>query len=337
MGRLRAVPATTPGLMDPDIPLPSDSSWPGAGWDLDAVADLREHLLWMRMQGRSDRTLGCRRRVMVGLAEYLGRDPVDATYRELYGWQVNVARTSIGYMSWQTSLIRPYYRWLHDRGVRPDNPAALLPCPPAKPGLPRPMDEHKVMQMIADAPPRLLPWLILAAWCGLRAGEIAAMRVEHLSVDRAGRAWCLVHGKGGRQREVSIPSWAWPIVQAASAPAGPCWRKVIGFGAVGPDLVSGLCNTYLHKIGIADTLHSLRHRAATLMLDDTQRIEVVQDFLGHSNPRITRVYTLVRSSRIGDAIDRLPRPSVLPAGTPGAPAEARHLHVVDDTAHGGSA
>lgn len=336
MADLRAVPRPSTGLMDPDIPLPPDSSWPAAGWDLDAVTDLREHLLWMRMKGRSERTIGCRRRALVGLAEHVGRDPVDLSYRELYVWQVHVARTSIGYMRWQTALIRPYYGWLHDRGVRADDPAALLPCPQPKEGVPRPMAEQKVMAMIADAPPRLLPWLILAAWCGLRAGEIAAMRVEDLSIDQEGRAWLIVHGKGGREREVSVPPFAWPYIVGASASSGPCWRKVVGFGAVNPSLVSGLCNKYLHSIGISDTLHSLRHRAATLMLDDTGREDLVRDFLGHASTKTTRIYARVRPRHIADAIERLPQPPALPHPAPGA-ASPRHLRAVDDTAHGGTA
>ncbi len=334
MASLCVVESGTPEGMNPDIPLPPDSSWPAPGHNLDLVLDLREHLLWMRMKGRSERTIACRRRAMVGLAEHLGHDPALASYRELYVWQIHMAATSIEHMRWHTALIRPYFRWLHDRGDRRDNPAALLPCPPSKRGLPRPMDEAKVMRMVATAPPRLLPWLVMAAWCGLRAAEIADMRVDDLTVDHRGRAWCLVRGKGGAQREVAIPSWAWPYVQGASAESGRCWRKVRGFGAVGPKLLSHLCNKFLRKqLEIPDTLHSLRHRAATLMLEDTGRVEVVQDFLGHRNANTTRIYTQVRSSRIAAAVEALPRPELLPHPAPGA----RHLHVVDDTAHGGTA
>lgn len=336
MGRLTLVQSRTPG-MEPNIPLPLDSSWPAPGYNLDLVRDLREHLLWLRMRGRSERTLACRRRALVRLAEFLGGDPSTATGRELYIWQVGLAETSIETMRWQTALVRPYFRWLHDRGVRPDNPAALLPVPSRKRGLPRPMAEQKVMAMLAKAPARLLPWLILAAWCGLRAMEIAELRVEHLTVDHKGQAWCLVHGKGGTVREVAIPDWAWPHVRGAAADAGPCWRKVKGFGAVNAKLVSQLSNAYLRRIGITDTLHSLRHRAATLMLEQNGGdIALVQDFLGHADPATTRIYTQVRSARIRAAVEHLPAPGpgVLPE-LPGQPA--RHLHVVDETAHGGTA
>lgn len=331
------VVAAAPLAMDPDIPLPPDNSWPAPGYDLDLVLALREHLLWLRMKGRGERLLACRRRALVRLAEHVGHDPATATYRELYVWQVHLAATSMENMRWQTALVRPYFRWLHDRGDRPDNPAALLPCPPSKRGLPRPMAEQKVMAMIATAPPRLLPWLVLAAWCGLRAAEIAGLRAEDFTLDHHGRAWCLVRGKGGTERDVAIPSWAWPHIHAAAADHGPCWRKVVGFGAVSPKLLSHLCNKYLRRIGITDTLHSLRHRAATLMLEDNPGdLRLVQDFLGHRDSKTTAIYTRVRSSRLAAAAELLPQPdpAILPALTP---TGRHHLHVVDDTAPGGTA
>ena len=34
------------------------------------------------------------------------------------------------------------------------------------------------MHALQLAPPRIRPWLVLAAWCGLRAKEIALLRAE---------------------------------------------------------------------------------------------------------------------------------------------------------------
>lgn len=64
-------------------------------------------------------------------------------------------------------------------------------------------------------------------------------------------------------------------------------------------------------------------------------LRLVQDFLGHSSAKTTQVYTLVRSARLAKAAEHLPQPdsAILPA--PRTPV--RHLHIVDDTAHGGTA
>ena len=310
---------------------------PGPRWNLDAAVDLREHLVWMRMKGRADRTLVCRRRAVVLLAEWLRRDPADATHDELCAYQLHLAARSQNNSQWQVKLLRPYFAWLYVMGRRSDDPCALVPLATTPRGLPRPMSEARVMTMIAEAPVRLLPWLILAAWCGLRACEVAALRVPDFTLDRDGQPVVYVRGKGGRHREVPVPGWAWPIITATLAESGPCWRKVRGFGSVTPELVSDACNRYLHRIGIPDTLHSLRHRAATLVLRERRDIRLVQDFLGHASLATTQIYTKVESAELAAAVNALPAPPDLPdipgLTRPGAVA----LRVVDDTAHGGTA
>ncbi|WP_230420824.1 tyrosine-type recombinase/integrase [Actinomadura soli] len=41
--------------------------------------------------------------------------------------------------------------------------------------------------------------------------------------------------------------------------------------------------------------HSLRHSIATLLLDRGHPLHIVQDFLGHADPRTTRVYDRARA------------------------------------------
>lgn len=303
-----------------------DNDFPAPGYSLDLVRDLREHLLWLRLKGRSDRTLACRRRALVRLAEHLGRDPWDATYDNLYRWQVSLVATSLEHMRWHTALIRPYYGWLHNRGVRPDNPAALLPTPKARRGLPRPISEDHLMAAIVEAPPRLLPWLLLGAWCGLRALEVAGMERQHLHIDERGQGWCTVKGKGGHIRDVPIPAWVWPHILDAAAERGPCWRRVDQpHQAITPRLVSQYCSDYLRARGLDDRFHSLRHRAGTMVLEAAEGdIRLVQDFLGHASIKTTQVYTLVRPRRVAAAVGQLPAPAALPHPT----SHRRHLHVV---------
>lgn len=309
------------------VTLVPDNQFPAPGYSLDLVRDLRDHLLWLRLKGRSDRTLACRRRALVHLAEHLERDPWDATYDELYWWQIALVAKSLEHVRWQTALVRPYFGWLHNRGVRADNPAALLPTPKGRRGLPRPISEQNLMSAIADAPTRILPWLLLAGWSGMRAVEIAGMRREHLHVDDRGQAWCTVKGKGGHIRDVPIPVWVWPHILDAAADSGPCWRRVDRpREPISARLVSQYASNYLQSRGLDDRLHSLRHRAGTEMLEAAAGdLTVVQDFLGHADPKTTRVYTLVRPRRIADAAAQLPAPAALPH------APRRHLHVVGRT------
>ncbi len=316
---------------------------PGGRYPLHVASDLAEHLVWMRLSGLSDRTLVCRRRAVVLLAEWLGHDPATATFDDLDAYQMHLARTSTpGMARWTVSLLRPYYTWLFRRGRRSDDPAALLPIGRRPQGLPRPISEAKINDAIENAPARVLPWLILAGWCALRACEIARLRVEDFTLDRDGAPVVLIHGKGDQVREVPVPAWAWPVITYGLPESGPCWRKQRGFGSVTPQIVSRATNKYLHGIDIADTLHALRHRAATLLLRTVRRtgegdIRTVQQLLGHSSLNTTQIYTKVESEELAAAVNAMPAPPRLPhlpgLARPGVPA----LRVVDDTAHGGTA
>ncbi|TDE35461.1 site-specific integrase [Actinomadura sp. 6K520] len=63
--------------------------------------------------------------------------------------------------------------------------------------------------------------------------------------------------------------------------------------------------------------HSLRHSVVTLLLDRGHPLHVVQDFLGHADPRTTRSYDTARES-----LDRSPAYDL---GTALAAGVARHV------------
>lgn len=295
---------------------------PGPGFPLARASHLLQHLTWMRLCNRSDRTLFHRRRAVVLLGEHLAHDAATASYQELLEWQTHLLKVSINKVGHQTAMIRPYFAWLLNSGLRSDNPAGLLPTPRRRPGLPRPIPESSLASAIADAPARLLPWLLLGGWCGLRADEIASRAVDDFFHDPATGWWVRVNGKGGFVRDVPIPDFAWPAIAAGMADSGPAWRRVRGDGPVTGHHVSTYCCRYLHKIGIADTLHALRHRVGTYTYRETRDIRLVQELLGHVNLNTTRVYTRVSPQDLADAVNRLPAVP-LPSTAPG-----RHLHVV---------
>ena len=67
--------------------------------------------------------------------------------------------------------------------------------------------------------------------------------------------------------------------------------------------IGHIVDSYLEKCGLKhiDALrhhspHSLRHTAGTLSLQSGSSLREVQDFLGHSDPKTTAVYTHVLNS-----------------------------------------
>lgn len=297
-------------------PCPPDDL-PGGVYRTSPIGHLDEHLRWMRRNGLADSTLKARRATLTRLAEYLDHDPATATVDELEAWQDSLCSpTSIRH---QTHLVRPYFRWLHTRGHRPNDPAALLATPRRPSRLPRPIPETELMTVVSTAPPRLVPWLLLAGWCGLRAAEIAGLTSEQFRTDELGRVWLRVIGKGDRERDVPVPAWLWDRLEPRLPSSGPCWRRERGTGRVTAQHVSQYCSEFLRRSGLPQgiTLHSLRHRAATELLEASGGdVRLVQHYLGHAGLSTVHVYTQVRSSTAAALADRLPRPADAPGALP---------------------
>jgi integrase/recombinase XerD len=245
------------------------------------------------------------------VADYLGRDPVDATQMELESWQDSIPFDQLRY---KTAIVRPYYGYLHMRGIRPDNPAALLVTPRKKRGLPRPIAFDAMERAIRNAPtPRMQAWLILAAYGGLRAKEIAHLEMDCFELLPGGGVFIrLTRTKGEYERVTALPAWAWEQIRPALAPSGLCFRRERGTGPVTPQQVSQLANDWLHKCGTRSTLHTLRHWAGSSAIE-VEDVRVVQEFLGHTSPVTTAVYTAVQPQRIARMVDTFRQPDMASA------------------------
>jgi integrase len=293
--------------VDKPAPSPSAASMPGAAYGM-GVSYLDEHCRGMLRAGRAQRTVKMRRMHLQYLAEYLGRDPVDTTMRELEDWQ---DRHPVEQLRFKTAMVRPYFDYLHKRGIRPDNPAALLVTPRAKRGLPRPIVFESLERAIRTAPtPRLRAWLILAAYAGLRAKEVAHLEMDCFEESPDGGVFIrLTRTKGEHARVSALPAWAWELIRPALAPTGLCFRRERGIGPVTPQQVSEAANDWLHKSGTGSTFHSLRHFAGSEGIE-SEDIRVVQEFLGHANPATTAIYTAVNPRRIAAMVDRFRKPNL---------------------------
>ena len=66
--------------------------------------------------------------------------------------------------------------------------------------------------------------------------------------------------------------------------------------------VSHLANGHLHDLGIAHTLHCLRHRFATVVYRRSRDIVLTAELLGHSSMNTTRGYAAFDRSRTVDVV-----------------------------------
>ncbi|MCS7220622.1 MAG: tyrosine-type recombinase/integrase [Anaerolineae bacterium] len=151
---------------------------------------------------------------------------------------------------------------------------------------------------------------------GARVGELVALRRGDLDYRNQSAR---VVGKGDRERIVYFDDAAWQAVQAylnarQDSARGHTLHELPLFArhdrAAGRRVLPLSTNTVrqvfedcLRLAGIEQPLtpHTLRHTFATLALEVTGDLAVVQDLLGHASPATTRVYAKVSARRLREA------------------------------------
>ena len=161
---------------------------------------------------------------------------------------------------------------------------------------------------------RLLVTLVLAALCGLRRGEITALRWRSIDLDNGQLAVVASteqldtgdknkrirekESKSGKSRTVALPSLAveelrrWRATQAEELlklgiRADDSWHVVTNEDGSSPHprSVTTTVSKFLKEWGV--TLHKLRHSHASHMLAANVHPKIVQERLGHSSISIT--------------------------------------------------
>lgn len=221
-------------------------------------------------------------------------EPRDVTTDLLQAWLADKAWKPNTKRSYRASF-RAFWSWSVKTGRLEISPAHDLPQVRVPRAVPRPTPEEvfRFGMRIADKRARLA--LMLGGLCGLRRGEIARTRRDHVEPDLVG--WCLrVKGKGGHERRVPLPDEVARVIRAM--PEGWLFPSPTG---------THLTPHHLGKIVKAcletHTTHTLRHRAGTKAYDATKDIRAVQEFLGHAKPETTAIYTYVPSSSIRAAME----------------------------------
>lgn len=249
-------------------------------WDL----VMAEWLAWMRAAHRPPTTIKLRSYQLRRFADcHRDRDPWSLMLTDLADWLGNHEWKAETMRSYRACL-RSFYAWGVLIGRIGASPAALLPTITPPRALPRPAPEAALREALAGGTDRERLMVMLAAYVGLRRGEVARVHSRDLTQDSDG--WTLrVTGKGGHVRRVPLP----PAVALALRSLPPGWAF--------PGLIDGhLSPAYVGKLVsrlLPDgwTTHTLRHRFATRCYAATRDLVTVQELLGHARIETTRIYT----------------------------------------------
>jgi len=199
--------------------------------------------------------------------------------------------------------IRQFYLWACKAGFLDGDPTAELDRPARPQGIPNPVTEEELARVLA-VPEPLLTAVILAAFAGLRRGEIAAARREDITAE----VIRIPVGKGGRPGAVPTHPFVWDHVKARAP--GPLVIGAHGHALTGHRL-GVLARAAFDDIGLPQVhLHRLRHRYGALIQQLYGDLRVTQECLRHRSVATTQVYTLVTGARRAEAVTLLPVPAM---------------------------
>jgi len=187
--------------------------------------------------------------------------------------------------------LRSFYTWAAAAGVVAEDPAARLPKVRVPRGRPRPAPDTVIAEAMARATARVRLMLMLAAFCGLRRGEISRVHTGDLDGQTL-----RVKGKGRVQRDVPVPGAL--ARRIAQAPEG--WLFPGPAGHLTPGYVGKLLSRALPGRW---TAHTLRHAAATAWADEGLDLHELAELLGHESVRTTQIYTAVRPRRLAAGVE----------------------------------
>jgi integrase/recombinase XerD len=216
----------------------------------------------------------------------------------------------------KAAALRRFFAFLHDEGLRADDPSGALPRPAAERPLPKVLDRAAVDRLFAEIERRkgeggpealrLSALVELLYGSGMRATELVSLPRNAVSPDRP---FLILSGKGGRERLVPVSDRARAAVAAWSAlvprdqpflfPSGrkhlsrvrlyQLVQELAAAAGVPPDRISP---------------HVLRHAFATHLLEGGADLRALQMLLGHADIATTQIYTHVDSRRLIDLVNQ---------------------------------
>lgn len=263
---------------------------------------LRAFEIEMKIAKRSATTIQDRLRVITRFAEQLQKPLLEATTGDLIAHQARFAHLAPATVNIYSRHIKAFYDWAYRRELIARNPADSMVIANVPRGRPHPTSADDLRTIFACTRGPLRTAYTLAAFAGLRRGEICRLHRRDVELTADGRGTALVHGKGGHERLAPLLI---PVV-AELNDQGAFGRGYVLTGRAGapydPERLSVESTVHLQGIGMATTLHSMRHTFATTVARATKDPLFVRDLLGHRSVATTEIYM---GSDMDGAHDRL--------------------------------
>lgn len=271
--------------------------------------------------GRSPNTVKGYVSDLTTLAGYA--DTFDAfTLEALRTWLADAltAGRSRATLARRTAAARAFSTWAYRQGYIDHDAAARLKAPKVNRTLPNVVRGERATELVEadtadDAHPaehlRDRAMLELLYATGMRVGELTGLNLSDIDL---ARGLARVTGKGNKQRvvpfgrEATLALNEWLEFGRSELANGKAEDAVfVGSrgGRIDQRQVRRVVERAGQRAGVSDiSPHTLRHTAATHMLEGGADLRVVQEMLGHSSLQTTQIYTHVSAQRLKNVYDQ---------------------------------
>lgn len=280
-------------------------------------------LAQLEARGMSENTIKAYRGDLADLLEFLGDTKQELTLDGLrdWMWRQSEAGATKSTLARKTSSAKAFTEFLFERGDLPSDPGLRLRAPKLERTLPKVASEKSLAEVFSrlgelakDQNPSSLRDLCafeLLYATGMRVSELAGLNVSDIDYSRK---LLKVTGKGNKQRMLPYGDAAAraldnyiragrPKLMNATSPDALLLTsrgKRVGVRQLYSLVANLLAQTATGPAGP----HTLRHSAATHLLDHGADLRAVQEILGHSSLATTQIYTHVSVERLRDAFEQ---------------------------------
>lgn len=217
----------------------------------------------------------------------------------------------------EMSVLKHCLKLAVEWGELNQNPAAGARLPKLSPGRTRYLTPGELKAALESAPEWMRAPMAFAVCTGVRRGEMLSLC--WMDVDLKNRRLYLRETKNGALRILPLSSAALQVL--ASLPPGTASDPV--FAGVDAANLSVYTKRVFKRLGIPDaSFHTLRHTAASWLVQQGVDLYAVGQILGHKTPRMTQRYAHLSPDYMAASVGKLDgiMGGMLPARCPAVPA-----------------
>ncbi len=286
-------------------------------------AQLSQFLASLKARGMSENTQKAYESDLTDLLQFLSDTKQTITLDSLrdWMWRMSEAGATKSTLARKTSSAKAFTEYLFERGELTEDPGLRLRAPKLERTLPKVASEKslaevfsRLSQLASENDPSALRDLCafeLLYATGMRVSELASLDVSDIDFSRR---LLRVTGKGNKQRMLPYGEAAaraldsyirdgrtkFELDNSPNALLLTSRGKRVGVRQLYSLVAKQLSQTATGAAGP----HTLRHSAATHLLDHGADLRAVQEILGHASLATTQIYTHVSVERLRDAFEQ---------------------------------